>query len=48
MLFLCAGTENRTPVYTLEECHSTIKLYPQAVYIYGMNISIRKKENFTS
>ena len=24
-----AGTENRTPIYTLEVCYSTIKLYPR-------------------
>ncbi len=26
---MCAGWENRTPTYSLENCHSTIKLIPQ-------------------
>jgi hypothetical protein len=29
--YMCAGTGNRTRIYTLEVCHSTIKLYPQII-----------------
>ncbi len=45
-LFVCAGRENRTPVYCLEGSHSTTKLYPHLTLANISKKTFYRNENW--